>query len=145
MPIEALAIDVPTFLPGITINAGKLIFDETKLLYPGDLLHEAGHLAVLTPEERAGVNGRLPVDGGGEMAAIAWSYAGVLSAGLAPEVLFHEHGYRDGADALLENFAAGRYIGVPLLQWMGLTIEPSKAALVGHSPYPHMIRWLRSA
>ena len=35
-----------TFLPGIMIEQGTLRIDEAQLKYPGDLLHEAGHLAL---------------------------------------------------------------------------------------------------
>jgi len=39
-------LDRQTFLPGILIREGQLLVDEEKLAFPGDLLHEAGHLAV---------------------------------------------------------------------------------------------------
>ena len=45
-------IQQTTFLPGIAMDCGALIVDESKLLYPGDLLHEAGHLAVIPAERR---------------------------------------------------------------------------------------------
>ena len=32
-----------TPLPGITVSEGAIVVDHEKLLYPGDLLHEAGH------------------------------------------------------------------------------------------------------
>lgn len=141
--VETRAIEEATAMPGITIGKGKLVIDEARLLYPGDLLHEAGHLAVLTTAERATADGKLPGDGGIEMAAIAWSYAAALHIGIAPEIVFHEHGYRKGSDPILENFREGRYIAVPLLQWMGLTLEPPQAAERGCAPFPHMLRWLR--
>ncbi|MBX3654747.1 MAG: hypothetical protein KIS62_18015 [Ramlibacter sp.] len=131
------------FLPGLALEAGTLVVDESRLKYPGDLLHEAGHLAVLTTAERARVDGTLAAEGGEEMGAIAWSYAAARHLGLDLAVLFHPQGYRDGADALLENFAQGHYVGVPYLQWLGLTLEPGPAAQQGCAPYPHMLRWLR--
>lgn len=130
------------FLPGLALQTGGIVIDEARLLYPGDILHEAGHLAVMPVEKRAQTQGRLVADGGEEMGAIAWSYAAALHMGLDPAVLFHPDGYKDGAHALLENFAAGRYVGVPYLQWLGLTLEPPRAALQGVPPYPHMLRWL---
>ena len=39
------------FLPGILVEGGRLLVDEAELRYPGDLLHEAGHLAV-APDDR---------------------------------------------------------------------------------------------
>lgn len=131
------------FLPGIDIQNGILMIDESKLLYPGDLLHEAGHLALLPSAERAQVNGDAGSDGGIEMAAIAWSYAAALYLGLPPELVFHKDGYRGGSDAIIENFAGGRYIGVPILEWAGLCITEKRAQGLGIDPYPSMLHWLR--
>jgi hypothetical protein len=35
------------FLPGVTVVRGALVVDEPRLLSGGDLLHEAGHLALM--------------------------------------------------------------------------------------------------
>ena len=83
-------------------------------------------------------------DGGDELGAIAWSYAAALHLRLDPSVVFHEHGYHGGSQSILENFAAGRYIGIPTLQWRGLTLDEKKARALGVKPYPHMLRWLRT-
>jgi hypothetical protein len=131
------------FLPGIEIQNGVLLFDESTLLYPGDLLHEAGHLAMLPPSQRAHANENMGDNGGLEMAAIAWSYAAALHLGIEPAVVFHEAGYRGGSKAILENFTAGRYFGVPLLEWAGLTATGKNAKALGVEPYPAMQRWLR--
>src|ERR1043166_6539391 len=63
------------FLDGLMISHGVLLIDEARLAYPGDLLHEAGHLAVITGEKRKLLYGSAGNDPGEEMAAIAWSYA----------------------------------------------------------------------
>lgn len=143
LPVERRGIKGDAFLPGLTIEAGRIVIDETALLYPGDILHEAGHLAVTPAVERSACDGKLTVGGGEEMAAIAWSYAAALHIGIDPAVVFHQQGYRSGSDSLLENFREGRFLAVPLLQWMGLTLDPVHAAKSACSPYPHMIRWLR--
>jgi hypothetical protein len=133
LPVHAGAVPDRTFLPGIHVANGVLIVDEARLTYPGDLLHEAGHLAVTPAARRNSVDGDAGEDGGEEMAAIAWSYAAALHLGLAPEVVFHAAGYRGGSGSMIENFSAGRYIGVPFLKWIGLTGDD----------YPAMTRWLR--
>ena len=137
-PVPAQAI-----LPGIHVENGVLIVDEARLAYCGDLLHEAGHLAVLPSREREGAGANVGEDGGEEIAAIAWSWAAAMHLRLDPSIVFHPHGYRGGSQAILENFRAGRYIGVPLLQWMGLTAVGPLASKLGVPPFPHMLRWLR--
>lgn len=132
-----------TFLPGMFVDHGALVIDEERLCYPGDLLHEAGHLAVAAPSRRRRFHGNVGQRAGEEMMAIGWSYAAALHLGIDPVVVFHADGYRGGSASLLENFAEGRYLGVPLLQWVGLTAEPKPAAALGIPPYPHMRKWLR--
>lgn len=70
--IKFSAIDEPTVLPGMTIKGGPIIIDKVKLKYPGDLLHEAGHPAILPPEKRKADDlvGKKAYE---EPAAIAWS------------------------------------------------------------------------
>ena len=116
--------------------------DPERLLYPGDLLHEAGHLAVMLPAQRAVTGSNVGADMGDEIAAQTWSYAAAVHLGLPPEVVFHPAGYKGSADKLIEVFSEGR-VGVPLLQWMGLTLDAKRAAAESMAPYPHMIRWLR--
>jgi len=132
-----------TFVPGIEVRAGGLVFDEAKLLYPGDLLHEAGHLAVMTASERAKANATIDTGAGEEMAAIAWSYAATLHLGIDPAIVFHPDGYKGGSQSILETFAEGRYFGVPLLEWWGMTADEKKAAELKLEKYPKMIKWVR--
>ncbi|MES2818302.1 MAG: hypothetical protein V4812_04865 [Pseudomonadota bacterium] len=40
-------------------------------------------------------------------------------------------------------FSAGRFFGVPLLQWAGMTHEPKQAEAAGVEPFPAMRIWLR--
>jgi hypothetical protein len=131
------------FLDGLMINEGVLLIDEARLTYPGDLLHEAGHLAVTPGEQRKRLRGNVGGDPGEEMAAIAWSYAAALHIGIDPAVVFHSGGYLGGSQAILDNFSQGRYFGVPLLQWLGLTADKKNAARLQVAPYPHMLKWLR--
>ena len=143
LPVEIGEIGQPTFLPGIHAERGILRVDPAKLSWPGDLLHEAGHLALLTGEQRRQVMGNVGDDGGAELGAIAWSYAAAVHLRLDPGVVFHEHGYHGGSQSILENFANGRYIGVPMLQWLGLSLDTRSDLPPDVKPYPHMLRWLR--
>jgi hypothetical protein len=133
LPVCAGEIPDGTNLPGIYAARGRMVIDEERLAHPGDLLHEAGHLAVTPASKRNSLEGDTGEDGGEEMAAIAWSYAAAVHLGLSPAVVFHDAGYRGSSESILENFSAGRYFGVPYLKWIGLTGDA----------YPGMTRWLR--
>ncbi len=144
--IEVRAAPLPhaTFLPGLEIEFGALLIDEKRLKYPGDILHEAGHIAVAEPSQRK--EQRLSPDGGDENAAIAWSYAALRHLNIDPAIVFHAAGYRGGSQAFIENFAAGHYVGVPLLQCYDMTFEPprrNRPLPPGVAPFPHMLRWVR--
>jgi hypothetical protein len=142
--IDAELVQLPdgTFLPGLDIKNGALLIDEARLTYPGDILHEAGHLAIISAEQRKAINHDAGADAGQEMTAIAWSYAAAIHLQIEPSVVFHEDGYRGGSQAILENFAQGRYIGVPVLEWLGLTLGAKTAQEHGVPAYPHMVKWV---
>ena len=140
--IKDAEINQQTFVPGIAIDRGTILIDKSKLLYPGDLLHEAGHLAVKPVGTRMQVQGDAGKKAAEEMMAIAWSYAASVHLGLDPSVVFHEGGYRGSSESLIENFTTGHYIGVPMLQWIGLTAEEKRAKELGIEPYPSMIKWV---
>lgn len=129
-----------TFLPGILIEAGGLVIDRAQLAYPGDLLHEAGHIAVVPPSQRPALSDNLQTGPAEEMAAIAWSYAAALHLGLDPALVLHDHGYKGGGSSILENFRAGRFFGVPFLAWRGLTRERADGS--GAPVFPQMSHWL---
>jgi hypothetical protein len=138
-----------TFLPGIAVHKGCIIYDPAQIKYPGDLLHEAGHLAVLLPEDRLTA---MPEDMKGdmsapgvEMAAIAWSWAALQHLGLTAEILFHKDGYKNDSATLIQNFSDGKYLGVPLLQWLDMTKEPKHRIPADEFTYPKMRNWLRPA
>jgi len=142
LTIRFAPLDTGTFLPGVTLDPGGLIVDPERLLYPGDLLHEAGHLATMLPARRASTGCNAGSDMGDEIAAQTWSYAAAVHLSLAPEIVFHSTGYHESAARLIEIYRDGK-AGVPLLQWMGLTLDRTRAAASSVPPWPHMIRWLR--
>jgi hypothetical protein len=139
--VRATTLPGKTFLPGLEIRDGAILIDEQKLRHPGDILHEAGHLAVTDPAERHAPT--LSPNGGDELTAIAWSYAALRYLDIDPRIVFHADGYKGDAQSILENFGAGHYFGVPLLQLYGMSFEPHRAAAMGVTSYPTMQRWLR--
>ena len=142
VPVRFESIGEPTRLPGMLIDRGGLVVDTQRLQYPGDLLHEAGHLAVVPADERSVLAGDAGSDAAHEMMAVAWSYAALRHLELEPAAVFHEGGYRGGSRSLIENFSSGRYIAVPMLQWLGMSADARHAATLGIEPYPKMIKWL---
>ncbi len=143
IPVQFAPLTEATFLPGILIDRGQLVVDRAQLAYPGDLLHEAGHIAVMDPPQRGVLRGDVSKAPGDEMASICWSWAALKALDLPADLLFHPHGYKGGAEALVENFEAGRYVGLPLLSWYGMSAEPPQAEALGLAPFPQMTRWLR--
>lgn len=136
LAVRECSISEETFLPGITVVDQTIHYDVDKLLYPGELLHEAGHLAVLSPAERAQCHSDFSGHDGYEMAAMAWSYAACLHLGLPLRLLFHPEGYKGDAEWLSETYQAGTYIGLPILEWKGM------ASSEGPGAYPEMLNWL---
>lgn len=139
-----LAIEEDGFLPGLELREGAIIIDLERLKYVGDILHEAGHLACMPPDVRAGMTGVLPNNDmmqGGEMMAMAWSFAACKHLQLDTTVVFHEFGYKDGSKVLIEAYEAGHGPGIPLLQWLGMCYDERNAAQNGGKPFPHMLHW----
>jgi len=136
-------IHEPTFLPGLKIENGCLIVDKNKLLYPGDILHEAGHIAVTEASQRNSLNDNVtdnrPGSEGEELAAMLWSYAACIDMKVSPKIVFHEHGYKGDSEWILNNYQEKNYIGLPLLIWMGMTREQPDA-----NGFPKMIKWIRN-
>lgn len=136
-----------TFLPGIHVCDGTLLVDEARLKYPGDLLHEAGHLAVVPASTRQHLNDQVTVPDHNadliEAAAICWSYAACVHLNLDPRVLFHKDGYLGRSEGLLFTFQTQVYPGAAALEAAGLTYTVNNAEKLGVQPFPAMRKWLR--
>ena len=139
-------IEATCFLPGLQIENGNIVIDMDALQHPGDILHEAGHIAVVPSATRLSMDQQTIIDSRNreseEMMAIAWSYAACIHLELDPFVVFHESGYKGGGKNIVENFQAGRLIGTPMLQWCKMTVEPGHA-LPGQQVFPKMLTWIR--
>lgn len=137
-----------TFLPGLEVVTGEIVIDKIKLRYPGDILHEAGHIALLPPEKRNQFTGNLaaafPENEGDEMAVILWTCAVCLHLNLPLDFVIHDTGYKGFANWLRNQFESGTYVGLPLLVWMGLCKYPEKAESSESDGFPKMDKWVRS-
>jgi hypothetical protein len=145
IPMKYAGITGECFVAGIQLQQGTIVVDREQLKWPGDILHEAGHVAVMEAEHRELASGDLrlkdTIRDGEELGAIAWSYAAALEAGIPPEWVFHEGGYRGDGDWLLEQYQGGTFLFLPILQWMGLCVI--KPSFEGEAVYPKMKKWLR--
>ncbi len=132
-----------SFLPGLRVVGGGLIYDPMQLRWPGDLLHEAGHIATVPEAQRALLNDAMEdlsnQAHGGEAEATAWAYAAIVHLQLDPSVLFHDGGYQGQSASLIYTFGLGVYPGAHGLAQMGLC-----STSAGTSAYPQMLHWLRA-
>lgn len=133
------------FLPGLELANGGIVIDLKKLAHVGDVLHEAGHLACMPPRIRGTLSGVLPntdITNGGEMMAMAWSFAACKYLGLDASVVFHEHGYKGEAQRLIAAYESGTGPGIALLQWLGMCYDEVGAIKSNLQPFPYMHQWL---
>jgi hypothetical protein len=136
--------EVPSdsFLPGVCIHSGSVVYDRNTLLYPGDILHEAGHIAVTDSSKRDNISGNVAEVNSGksaeEQAVLLWTWAAINKIGIPPEVVFHPAGYKNESDSLIEDFESGEYEGLDLLVWMKMTRSSEE-----RGGFPQMTNWLR--
>lgn len=140
-------LDDTTFLPGLSLGPNCIYIDFEKLKYPGDVLHEAGHLAVTTPIERAQIGtDNMAQDWptqGEEIAAMLWSFAACSHLELPLNFVFHAGGYKNSSNWLMDNFSNGNYIGLPFLEWAGMALSNQKAIETNQPAFPKMLKWMR--
>lgn len=138
VPVLEKKLPDDTFLPGLSVLGNSVLMDRSKLKYPGDLLHEAGHIAITEEEMRpfigtAKMRADWPTDGE-EIATILWSYAASFFLNLDLRIVFHPNGYKENSEWLIEEFTNKNYMGLPLLEWMSLCDKEE---------FPKMKKWLR--
>lgn len=108
-------VSASSFLPGLCIVNGTIVYDIDALRWPGDLLHEAGHIATMPSALRHLLNDALQesisAPHAGEVEATAWAYAAIVHLGLSPSVLFHEEGYYGRSESLILTYTNGVYPG----------------------------------
>jgi len=135
-----------TFLPGCHIENGTIIIDKSMLKHPGDILHEAGHIAVVSSAARRRLTEKSIIKSKNreaeEVMAIAWSYAACMHLKIDPVFVFHENGYRNGSSSLIESCEKNEYIGMFMLQSVGMAVDRNDKRNEGTS-HIHMKRWLR--
>lgn len=136
-----------SFLPGVRIENGGLKIYLKKLLCVGDILHEAGHLACLPSNLRAKANDNIEMSLGVEhtyeLGAIMWSVAAAKHLKMPLTEIFHVKAYRGDGQWLLEQYSNNNFLGLHLLQWMGMAAFDDEVDGVNMLPFPAMLRWTR--
>ncbi|WP_114391874.1 hypothetical protein [Oleisolibacter albus] len=158
------------FLPGVNIHAGILHVDPDTLVGSGDVLHEAGHIAIvprrfwpqlgtdLQQSTTAAITAEMGVPDdpvlrqiqlNSEGMAQAWSYAAALAIGVPPACIFFPGAYKhtdyEGTHPMQRWIESGTHFGLPSLAQAGMTGVAGPFALLqnnGLPPFPQMTRWL---
>lgn len=154
------------FLPGVTIADGGLRVDPDHLYVSGDLLHEAGHMAIVPARLRGRLGNNLEeslrdllVGDDDPLAALAlhhtetmataWSYAALRALNLPPEVIFFAGGYHmdpEQQQRFLGLLDSGNNFGILHLARAGMTGPCGFMSILqqnGLPPYPQMTKWLQ--
>lgn len=169
---EGIAQDVEgAFVPGVRIVDGGLIVDSATV-FPGDVLHEAGHLAIIPAQFRPLATGTLrqvfkamtqhlkdnptllggwPEDlvcrgilQSGEAEAAAWQYAAAHQIGMPDEWLFPPESFNGESEDTLLRLKANQYFGINGLQAAGWT----RVHAMGNPAkpqYPKLAFWLHGS
>jgi len=136
-----------SFLPGVKIERGKLMINLNNLISIGDVLHEAGHLACLPSQLRNSASGDLTVSLGPEytyeMGAMLWSVAAAYHIQISLKSVFHDLGYKGDSAWLLQLYQSGNYLGLPLLQFLGLAYYDEEIESGLGKSFPTLKKWLR--
>lgn len=151
------------FLPGIRVRGMTMQFDRTRMLSAGDMLHEAGHIAIIPAMFRPKVSDDIdaslgvlaqeyidkaplqradgtedPVVRGllqcGETEAQAWSFAAATAIGIPPNVVFHGRAYEGHSREIIAMLSVGAFLGINGLVAGGM-VKPRQ--------FPRMNRWLQ--
>jgi hypothetical protein len=166
------AVPADSFLPGVAVVGGGLVYDVARLGSPGDLLHEGAHLALVPARFRpllsddvdaaiAGlIDGSRVPDGVAppgaeekamlaqtEVMAVAWSYAAAHALKVEIACVFWPGTYRMPAgqapDALVTQIEQGFFVGIQWLARFGFcTAPPPFGNPMEAEPFPAMRRWL---
>lgn len=159
-----------SFLPNVEILDGGLVVRPG--VFPGDILHEAGHLATMPAQFRPLATGQLreafaamsryleanpmglatypedPVARGvmqcSDPEATAWQFAAGQHLGMPDEWLFPLGSYAGDAVAVLLSLKAGGHMGINGLQAAGWTLNRANPFRPNIPVFPQLAFWLHS-
>jgi len=156
------------FVPYCRVKGGGLMVNPEKV-FPGDIIHEAGHIAVIPSRFRpsasgtfgkslremkdymdanANAIGRFPEDPtlrgimqSGEAEATAWQYAAAQHIGLPDEWLFPPGSFEGNGEENLMRLKANSYMGINGLQAAGWT-KVREISRLELPTFPKLAFWL---
>lgn len=153
------------FIDGVRVVDGGLHIDPSARA--SNVLHEAGHLAIIPSRFRGLANGDLdrahqimgeltdfsnpdaPAARAslqcGDPEATAWAWSAGLATGIAPEHIIQDDEY-DGTGRFVRlQLHAGQYAGINGLSFGGFcVVRPGRLAEIRQlPPYPALVRWLQ--
>lgn len=160
---------VSGFLPHVAVVNGALHVDVLNVL-PGDLLHEAGHLALMPSRYRSKAHGQLGAafkamlshldehpDGlssypecrccravlqASDPEATAWQYAAACAIGLPDDLLFPANAFGGTAHEVLFALNQNTYLGIHGLRAAQWTAVSARTAR-GLPVFPELAFWLQ--
>ncbi len=108
-----------TFFPWVWIENSTLVYRKNSVDV-GQLLHEAGHLALMTPAKRAlaSPNGLPPGPIFGDLAVEAWDYYAAIAADIFPMLIFAKNFDNKGLQVYTQ-LDKGVHYGIPILKDIG--------------------------
>jgi dienelactone hydrolase len=156
------------FVPGVRIVSGALHYDPD-VACTANLLHEAGHVAILPSIYRAQANDDISkvarkmlaevfeapdVDPDSPQAcaamqcsdpeATAWAYSAGRHLGIPDELVIRDTDYQSEGDQIRLALKAGAYAGINGLARAGFcVVTRTAAAVTGRPRYPTLSRWLQ--
>lgn len=157
--------NVSGFSPGVEIRHGGLVVDPFNVQM-ADLLHEAGHLAIMPGQFRHLLNGNL-MDGLEQALeavsgfdpesplvravlqctdpeATAWAWAAGCHLELPSEQIIRDQDYAGSGESIRLALALRHYVGINGLDRAGLTAANERSAYItGLTVYPSLCRWLQ--
>ncbi|PSW17631.1 hypothetical protein C9I98_19125 [Photobacterium sanctipauli] len=126
------------------IYKGRLYFynQSQKEIRAGELLFMAGIIATTPAADRFKLHCRIVDEEYQNMMVLAWCWAAIHNLGLNIDTLlysFSDESYYQS----FERWTECRFLGVPLLQNAGMTLEPTRQNTGDAAVFPNMRCWLR--
>jgi len=153
------------FFDHIHIQDGRLIVDKNASI--NDILHEAGHLAVLPGRFRKYASGNISgvinkmlkeIDFSnpdapearaaiqcGDVEATAWAWAAGMHLTLPPEIIIEDADYDNWGEEMRLSLSRNSFFGINGLAAAGFCVTNNALSVISGKPvYPNLAMWLQN-